>query len=167
MLTPPTPHPFCLRKPHHDNQTSNYCQNGLSPLSLQLRCEREGEEEGGVEKRETHPTKYVSTKHVALENEPSGDFWCQAAADGSLTSHSGCESHTYEIYFTCPFVKTAHRLCLERRGSFRRTPCLSHSEQANQISSPPAEPLGDSVRLPIGRLSGFQFACLFICLFYN
>lgn len=32
---------FCLRWPHKNNQPSNYCQNGLSPLSLPLRCEKD------------------------------------------------------------------------------------------------------------------------------
>lgn len=33
--------PFSPRRHNHSNQTSNYCHNGLSPLSLPLRCEKD------------------------------------------------------------------------------------------------------------------------------
>lgn len=76
----PTSHPFCLRSPHHDNQTSNYCQNGLSPLSLQLRCEREGREEK-KKKEKRIPQNMFPQNMLHLRTSPPGDFWCQAVAD--------------------------------------------------------------------------------------
>lgn len=51
------------------------------PITVRMVCHlchsswgAKGKRGEGGKKSKTHPTKYVSTKHVALENEPSGGF---------------------------------------------------------------------------------------------